>query len=206
MSRTPTEAINSYITDMLALEDHIETAIKGQITDFEKDHPSFAAHLREIRAQTAAHIGALKALAARRRMDEGASMVEAVKRGTAWVAGAGAALVDFVRTEKLPKNLRDDYTAVNLGAISYSMLHTTAVALQETDVADLARRHMTDYAHTVMVLQKLIPASVIDQLRSEKMPVAVDSLTRIEEAITAVWREAAEGVPDADALVASPGA
>ena len=33
MARDKNEAINSYIGDMLALEDHIEKAIKSQLTD-----------------------------------------------------------------------------------------------------------------------------------------------------------------------------
>ena len=31
MARTPTEAINSYITDMLSLEEHIQKAINAQL-------------------------------------------------------------------------------------------------------------------------------------------------------------------------------
>ena len=45
MARDRNEAINSYITDMLALEDHIEKAIKGQLTDL-KDYPDVIAALR----------------------------------------------------------------------------------------------------------------------------------------------------------------
>ena len=38
MARDKNEAINSYITDMLALEDHIEKAVRGQLEDL-KDYP-----------------------------------------------------------------------------------------------------------------------------------------------------------------------
>ena len=38
MSRDTTEAINSYLTDMLALEQHIEVAIGAQVKDL-KDEP-----------------------------------------------------------------------------------------------------------------------------------------------------------------------
>ena len=43
MSRTREEAINSYITDMLALEDHIEKALRAQVHDFKDEHPEVVA-------------------------------------------------------------------------------------------------------------------------------------------------------------------
>ena len=77
----------------------------------------------------------------------GVSMVaEAVKRAGSIVAGLGAAAIDLVRNEKLPKALRDDYTALNLAAIGYAMLFTTARALDDARVADLAERHLRDHA------------------------------------------------------------
>ena len=50
MARDRNEAINSYITDMLALEDHIEKAVKSQLTDL-KDYPEVLAELRQIPPQ-----------------------------------------------------------------------------------------------------------------------------------------------------------
>ena len=50
MARDRNEAINSYITDMLALEDHIEKAIKGQLTDL-KEYPEVVGELRQIHDQ-----------------------------------------------------------------------------------------------------------------------------------------------------------
>ena len=46
MARTPTEAINSYITDMLSLEEHIQKAITAQLEDFKDDHPQVTQELR----------------------------------------------------------------------------------------------------------------------------------------------------------------
>jgi hypothetical protein len=40
--------------------------------------------------------------------------------------------------------LRDDYTALNLAAIGYHMLHTTGMGLQNQATADLALRHLKD--------------------------------------------------------------
>ena len=44
MARDRSEALNSYVTDMLALEDHIEKAIRSHLTDL-KDYPDVVAEL-----------------------------------------------------------------------------------------------------------------------------------------------------------------
>ena len=50
VARDRNEAINSYITDMLALEDHIEKAIRSQLTDL-KDYPELDG-LHDLRTRT----------------------------------------------------------------------------------------------------------------------------------------------------------
>ena len=52
MARTPTEAINSYITDMLSLEEHIQKALNAQLEDFKDDHPQVTQELRGFTAKT----------------------------------------------------------------------------------------------------------------------------------------------------------
>jgi hypothetical protein len=197
MSRTTTEAINSYVTDMIALEDHLDKAIRGQIEDFEDERPAFTRYLRDIQTQIQQHISVLRGLANRRQVN-GGGIAEAIKRVASSVAGAGAALIDIVRNEKLPKDLRDDYTAVNLAVIGYAMLHTTAVALNDEEVAEIARSHMTDYAHTVMVLQKIIPQAVLDSLREDGLPARQEVLGQVDSTFGSVWQQARQGVPDAD--------
>ena len=126
MARDRNEAINSYITDMLALEDHIEKAIKGQLTDL-KDYPEVLAALRDIHTKVEHHISDLRMVSDQRKAG---GVVESVKRAGSAVAGAAAGVIDLIRTEGLPKNLRDDYTAFSLANIGYVMLHTTALAVR----------------------------------------------------------------------------
>lgn len=202
MSRTTAEAINSYVTDMIALEDHLDKAIRGQIEDFDEDRPAFTRYLRDIQSQIQQHTSVLRGLASRRQVN-GGGIAEAIKRVASSVAGAGAALIDIVRNEKLPKDLRDDYTAVNLAVIGYAMLHTTAVALNDNEVAEIARSHMTDYAHTVMVLQKIIPQAVLDSLREDGLPARQEVLSQVDETFGSVWQQARQGVPDADHVFVS---
>jgi hypothetical protein len=196
MTRTKTEAINSYITDMLSLEEHIDKAIKGQIEDLEKEEPDVAQTLTTIDNTVQRHIRALKALSDQRKAG-GGGVAEVVKRAGSAVAGAGAAAIDFIRNEKLPKDLRDDYTAVSLAAIGYVMLHTTALALEDPEVAEVARVHLADHARAVMLLHNIIPSVVIQFLRDEGLPAQVDVLPQISHTLESVWSRGAEQVPDA---------
>jgi hypothetical protein len=196
MSRNATEAINSYITDMLALEQHIQKAINGQIEDLDEDHPDVVQHLRVVEREILGHIENLKALS-ERRVEGGQGLADVVKRAGSAVLGAGAAAVDFVRNEKLPKNLRDDYTAMSLAAIGYVMLHTTALSLGDREVGDLAQRHLRDHARNVMRLHNVIPGAVIAFLQKDGLPARTDVLTEVSRNIESVWSDQSGSVPDA---------
>ena len=195
MARDANEAITSYVTDMLALEQHIQKAIKGQIEDLDEDYPDVVSHLRVVEREVDGHIESLKSLADR-RADGGQGLADVVKRAGSAVLGAGAAAVDFVRNEKLPKNLRDDYTATSLAAIGYVMLHTTALSLGDREVADLAHRHLKDHARSVMRLHNLIPSAVIAFLQNDGLPARPDVLNEVSKNLETVWSEQGASVPE----------
>lgn len=196
MSREATEAINSYITDMLALEQHIHKAITGQIEDLDEDYPDVVQHLRTVELQIEGHIEHLKALT-ERRVEGGQGLADVVKRAGSVVLGAGAAAVDFVRNEKLPKNLRDDYTATSLAAIGYVMLHTTALSLGDREVADIAHRYLRDHARNVMLLHNVIPGAVIAFLQKDGLPARSDALDEVSRNIESVWTDQSTSIPEA---------
>ena len=87
MARDRNEAINSYITDMLGLEDHIEKAIRGQIEDLQ-DYPEVVAELRGIHRKIEHHISDLRGLSDRR---QAGGVVESMKRAGSAVLGAAGA-------------------------------------------------------------------------------------------------------------------
>jgi len=188
VARDRNEAINSYITDMLALEDHIEKAVKSQLTDL-KEYPDVVAALRQIHTKIEHHISDLRMLSDRRNA---AGVVESVKRAGSAVAGVAAGLIDLVRTEGLPKNLRDDYTAFNLANIGYVMLHTTALAAEDQEVADLAHQHFRDYTDAVIRLSNLIPAAVVRFLEQQGLPVRADIVSEVNQNVTRAWKQTAD--------------
>jgi hypothetical protein len=198
VARDKNEAINSYITDMLALEDHIETAVKGQLADL-KDYPEILAELRQLHRKIEHHISDLRRLSDRRKAG---GVVESVKRAGAVVAGAAAGLIDLLRTEGLPKNLRDDYTAFNLASIGYVMLHTTALALDDLEVAELSLQHFRDYADTIMRFNRLVPAAVVRYLKEEGLPARSEAVLLANQHVEEVWNQMAADSPPREAASA----
>lgn len=187
MARDRNEAINSYITDMLSLESHIEKAIKSQLSDL-KDYPDVVTDLRQFHRTVEHHISDLKALSDRR---DASGAVESVKRAGSALAGMAAGAIDMFRSEGLPKNLRDDYTAFNLANISYVMLNTTALALGDQEVADLAQQHLRDYAAASLRLDRIIPAAVVRYLQQEGLP-AQDVAHQVERTVEEAWEQSVE--------------
>jgi ferritin-like metal-binding protein YciE len=194
VARDTKEAIDSYITDMLSLEEHIEKAVRGQLQDL-KDYPDVTTELRQVQRVVEHHISDLKGL--KERHDAG-GVGDAIKRAGSAVAGVGAAAIDLLRTEGLPKDLRDDYTAFNLATVGYIMLHTTALSLGDSEVASLARQGFSDYANVVTRLHNVIPAAVIRYLQQEGLPASAGVLPEIARTINQVWERTPDQSPTAD--------
>jgi ferritin-like metal-binding protein YciE len=183
VARDRTEALNSYITDMLALEEHIAKAIKGQIADL-KDDPEFIRDIQAINRKVEHHVADLKALVDRRNAGGPADVI---KKVGSTVAGLAAGAIDLVRSEGVPKNLRDDYAAFSLATISYVMLHTTALAVGEREVAELARQHFIDYAQVVTRLNTVVPAAVVRLLQREGMAATDAVLSEVNRTVEEGW-------------------
>ena len=198
MARDQNEATNSYITDMLALEEHIEKALRGQLEDLE-DYPEVIRELKQIHHKVEQHIADLRNLSERRAAGGPADII---KRAGSAVLGFGAAAIDLVRREGLPKNLRDDYTAFSLASIGYVMLYTTGLGLADREVAELARQHFRDYAGAVTRLHNIIPAAVIRFLKEDGLPASQDVLPEISRAIEEVWHSQSAQAPRAEEVSA----
>ncbi|HWN18324.1 MAG TPA: hypothetical protein VNO19_05355 [Gemmatimonadales bacterium] len=200
MARDKNEAINSYITDMLALEDHIEKALRGQLEDLEK-YPEVIRELKQIHRTVEHHISDLRNLSERRAAGGPADVI---KRAGSAVLGLGAAAIDLVRREGLPKNLRDDYTAFSLASIGYVMLYTTGLGLDDREVAGLAQQNFTDYAEAVTRLHNIVPAAVIQFLKEDGLPVREDVLPEISRTIEEVWHSQSDQAPRAEETPVAP--
>ncbi|HEX5387362.1 MAG TPA: hypothetical protein VFW66_11710 [Gemmatimonadales bacterium] len=194
MAYDTNDAINSYVTDMLSLEEHVETALKSQLDDL-KDYPEILTELRQFHRTVEHHISDLKGLKEAR---DAGGVASAIKRAGSVAAGAAAGAIDLFRSEGLPKNLRDDYTAFNLAAVGYLMLDTTARSLGQHEPSELGRQHFRDYADAITRLERLIPAAVVRYLQQEGLPASEAVVPDVLRSAGEAWDTGAEQAAEAD--------
>ncbi len=183
-------SLKTYVSDMLALERHIAEPFKRQRDDADvQKFPEARQIAIRLDAIAQQHILALEnCLNAM-----GGHAASPIKSIWSNLLGQAASAIDKARRTEVSKDLRDDYTAISLATVSYSMLQATALAYNERQVEELARRAMSDYAGCIMDLGRAVPAVTIDELAHDGL--AVDSTVR-GEAIAAVedlWRSQSAG-------------
>jgi ferritin-like metal-binding protein YciE len=185
-------ALQTYLSDALALERHIAQPLgRQQDMGDASRYGDAAAIISELKTTTDAHVRALEA-----RLDElGGHAASPVKSAWSQLLGAGAAAIDSARKTKISKSLRDDYTALSLATISYTMLNATALALGDRDTAALAKSHLQDYAGTIMDISDAMPAVVLEELRDDGEKVNTDAAELARENATSAWRSSGRARP-----------
>lgn len=182
--------IATYLSDMLALERHIAAPVESQLKS--EDHQSYAEAnriVRKIKSCTDAHIAALEA----QTSAVGGHAGSPIKSAWAALLGVGAAGINQARKMKVSKSLRDDYTALGLSAISYTMLHATALGLGDTATAQLAKRHLDDYAPLIIEISKAMPTVVLEELREDGENVRISAAQISEQQTGESWSAANVG-------------
>lgn len=159
-----TDTLQQYVSDMLALERHIHDAVRRQ-RDNDKVQDNSQAHsiISRVEAQLDEHIEHLE----KHLESLGGDPTSTIKEAVSAVTGAVAGLYDQVRDEKVSKMLRDDYTALSLAAISYTMLHTTGLSLTDQNTADISLKHLKHWTPIVVDISEAIPLVVAQELSEE---------------------------------------
>ena len=179
-------SLQAYVSDLLALVKHIEVPIDRQLAI--EDSANYTAALsiiRDIKSVMAAQRTALEAELARLGGNGGAG----IKSAWSALLGAGAAALGSVRKTKVSKNLRDDYTALGLASISYTMLHATALGLGDESVAAVAQRNLEGITPIIVRISKLIPAVVLQELRDDGESVHVSAAEISAERTHRAWQQ-----------------
>lgn len=177
------KTIADYLGDMKAVESHIEEALDRQLDMF-PDQPEAQAAVKRFHDMVKAQRDHLASLL---EAEPEGSVTNTVKDAGSSLLGKAAGMIDKIRTESQSKALRDDYTAFNLAAISYSMLYTTASALGDEKVAKVAEKHLMGYAGAVQDINRLMPAVVLNELKKDdhqivKSDVAQQSRSVVDRA------------------------
>jgi len=179
------KTIADYLGDMHAVESHIEEALDRQL-DLFPDQPEAQMAVQGFHDMVKAQRDHVAALLER---EPKGSVTNTVKDAGSTLLGKVAGMIDKVRTESQSKALRDDYTAFNLAAISYSMLYTTATALGDVKVAEMAEKHLTGYAGAIQKINDLIPAVVLHELKKDDHQVETsDVVAQSRKVIDRAWK------------------
>lgn len=179
------EHLRPYVADMAAVEKHILEAVERQTKDesFQK-LPQAQQLVNRLETTLRNHVQGLE-----KHLEQfpAGSAAGAVKGAVTGVLGVFAGLYDKVRTEAASRGLRDDYTALNLASVSYVMLHTSALALNEPATAQLALSNLKDLTPLVMQLNEAIPEVVVRELAEEGKAYDASVVQRAVRATQEAW-------------------
>ena len=159
------EEIRPYVADMAAVEKHILEALERQRKDDTiKDYPNALGLIDRLAGTLKTHVENLET-----HLDSipGGGVAAAVKETVTGVLGGLAGIYDKVRKDKVSRALRDDYTALSLATIGYTMLHSTALGLRQGTTAEIALRNLKELTPYIMQLAEVIPAVVLKELSLE---------------------------------------
>ena len=122
-------------------------------SDTPSSHPASAQLIGRIEDTIDAHIAELK-----RALERLGGSESTLKKAVGMALGAAAGIYNQVRSDRVSTMVRDDLTALNFAAACYQMLHTTALAMHDQPFADMALRHIKDFAPQIMDLSEVLPA------------------------------------------------
>jgi ferritin-like metal-binding protein YciE len=179
------QTIADYVGDMVALESHIEEALDRQLTETQDD-PEARAAVQRFHDMVKQHRDTLKGL----QEQVGTTAGNPIIAAGSTLLGKAAGVIDLVRTEGISKALRDDYAAFSLAAISYSMLHTTSLGLGNPQVANLAERHLTDYAGAIERINEIMPGVVNRELAKDGHQTDPSAVAMTRKAVATAWTTA----------------
>lgn len=182
------KAISDWAGDLVALESHVEEAMDRQL-NLKSDNAELTNAIQHF------HDTVLEGKHAAEAFQEqyGSTAGNPVIKAGSNLLGKAAGLIDQMRSDSIAKALRDDYAAYNLLAISYTMLHTTSMALEDEDGMVFAEQGLRRYAGLVQEINNVMPLAVIEELKgNDDYPVQdTDVVDGCRRFIDSVWKETA---------------
>lgn len=184
-----THSLVTYVSDMLAVEQHLQRAFDIQRDDADfKEFQDVSDILLRLTALCERHVNDLNATLA----DIGGHEAASLKNAVGEIEGAIAGVIDKMRKTKISKGLRDDYAALAFAIACYTELLTTANGMSSPTVAAIAQRHLGDYASMIMDIGECVPNVTLRELRDLELDVDAASGERTVEDIRNAWRTRAE--------------
>jgi len=178
------KTLSDWLSDMVALENHIEEALDRQLKQVKNDQVALTA-VQGFHDLVKGQRDALTAF----RESYGGTAGSPIKEFGSAVLGKAAGVIDMLRAEGNSKSLRDDYTAFNLAAIGYTMLYTTSVALGDAKVAQISESHLRGYAGAIQKINHIISDVVINELSNDDHKVQNSAGDQTRAMVDRAWRE-----------------
>lgn len=182
------KTIADYVGDMVALEDHIEEALDHQL-EMTKDSKIAAGVVQQFHDMVKRSRDELK----EHQKLVGSTIGNPVVDAGSTLLGKAAGLIDKVRSEGISKALRDDYTAFNHVCVGYTMLNVTAIALGDRATAQLAARHLENYAGAVQKINHVIGEVVVEELRKDDHKITnPNAVEENRKTVDKAWQESSD--------------
>jgi ferritin-like metal-binding protein YciE len=179
------ELLGSYVSDVVALDSDIESVLDRQLGLTKSDTlagPLVRGFHDSVRDQRNMMIDLRDALGEEQT-------VNTLKEKGATLLGAVTGVIDKLRSESIAKALRDDYTAFNLAAVSYTMLLTTAKAVGSTEVATAAEKGLKTYASAAQKINQAIPTVVVAELAGKsQVTVGSEIADEVRTIADGIWK------------------
>jgi ferritin-like metal-binding protein YciE len=179
------ESLRPYIADMAAVEKHILEAVERQHKD--DDLRKFPEAFQIVDRLTATLRRHVETLETHIEGFPGGSVAASVKESVTGALGALAGVYDKIRKDTASRMLRDDYTALGLAIISYTMLHTTALGLRQNSTAEIAQRHLKELTPFQIDISGAIPSVVARELADQGYPIEPNLAHQATEATREAW-------------------
>lgn len=190
MSQQPKDThkiIADWVGDLVALEGHVEEALDHQLkldtptTEIGSAFQEFHDTVRDSKERAVAY-----------QERYGSTSGNPVIKTGAELLGKAAGLIDRVRNDTAAKAMRDDYTAFNHVAIAYTMLHTTAMALGDSETQSFAEQGLRTYAGLIQKINHVIPVVVVEDLKANDEVPSVDAsiVDQCRATIDGIWKAA----------------
>jgi len=158
------DSLKTYTSDLLALETHFLNAVKKQKSSESIKDEIVIDLLHELDKMVSKNT---KELESYLESTEGKTNSD-IKSKLASFAGSVAGLIDNARSDTVSKIVRDNYTALSMITVGYTMLHTLALANDDESLAEISENHLKECTNMVTEISKVVPLAVANELIDDK--------------------------------------
>lgn len=172
------------LSEQIALVEDLYKSIDGQISSINKaEYADAKSTLTVINQILECHFAQLNQLL--EELDE-----QTKKAHLKLVASNGEVIFDNREKElQISRVLRDNYSALNLITIGNTLLHTTALALNNQALANLTLKHLENLVPLVIKVGELLPYIAVRELQSDAPNIDLEVARAALKNAKSIWQK-----------------